>query len=69
LGLCSTDWLTGKALAPAFALSVAPTEPSKLLLLPGIAMELVAALTYGTSHYALKDRAVIRHGETLLVLD
>jgi NADPH:quinone reductase len=62
--------VTGKALAPAFALSVAPTEPSKLLP-PGIEMELVAALvlTYGTSHYALKDRAVIRHGETLLVLD
>lgn len=47
------------------------TEPAKLVRLPdGVAMESAAALviTYGTSHYALKDRAVIQPGETLLVL-
>lgn len=47
------------------------TTPSKLVRLPaGIDMEAAAALviTYGTSHYALKDRAAIQPGETLLVL-
>ena len=47
------------------------TVPEKLVPLPaGIAMEAAAALviTYGTSHYALKDRAAIQPGETLLVL-
>ena len=47
------------------------TEARKLVRLPaGIAMEAAAALviTYGTSHYALKERADIRPGETLLVL-
>ena len=47
------------------------TVPEKLVALPaGIDMEAAAALviTYGTSHYALKDRAAIQPGETLLVL-
>jgi len=47
------------------------TTVDKLVWLPqGIDMESAAALviTYGTSHYALKDRAAIRPGETLLVL-
>lgn len=47
------------------------TERSKLIHLPdGVDMELGAALviTYGTSHYALKDRAELKPGETLLVL-
>ncbi|MDM0024572.1 NADPH:quinone oxidoreductase family protein [Variovorax saccharolyticus] len=47
------------------------TDARKLVRLPaGIAMEAAAALviTYGTSHYALKERADIRPGETLLVL-
>jgi NADPH2:quinone reductase len=47
------------------------TTVDKLVRLPeGIDMEAAAALviTYGTSHYALKDRARIRPGETLLVL-
>lgn len=47
------------------------TVPGKLVALPeGIDMEAAAALviTYGTSHYALKDRAAIQPGETLLVL-
>lgn len=47
------------------------TVPEKLVTLPeGIDMEAAAALviTYGTSHYALKDRAAIQPGETLLVL-
>jgi len=47
------------------------TTVDKLVRLPaGIEMEAAAALviTYGTSHYALKDRAQIQPGETLLVL-
>ncbi|CAN7307153.1 NADPH:quinone oxidoreductase family protein [Variovorax paradoxus] len=47
------------------------TVPEKLVALPaGIDMEAAAALviTYGTSHYALKDRAALQPGETLLVL-
>ncbi|WP_218508333.1 NADPH:quinone oxidoreductase family protein [Variovorax sp. dw_308] len=47
------------------------TTVDKLVRLPqGIDMESAAALviTYGTSHYALKDRAAIQPGETLLVL-
>lgn len=47
------------------------TVPEKLVPLPtGIDMEAAAALviTYGTSHYALKDRAALQPGETLLVL-
>ncbi|MGJ7544738.1 NADPH:quinone oxidoreductase family protein [Variovorax sp. LT1R16] len=47
------------------------TRPEKLVPLPtGIDMEAAAALviTYGTSHYALKDRAALQPGETLLVL-
>jgi NADPH:quinone reductase len=46
-------------------------EASKLVRLPeSIDLEAAAALvvTYGTSHYALKDRAEIQPGETLLVL-
>lgn len=47
------------------------TDASKLVPLPaGVDMEAGAALviTYGTSHYALKERANIQPGETLLVL-
>lgn len=47
------------------------TTVDKLVRLPQrIDMEAAAALviTYGTSHYALKDRAAIQPGETLLVL-
>lgn len=47
------------------------TTVDKLVRLPqGIDIEAAAALviTYGTSHYALKDRAAIQPGETLLVL-
>ncbi len=47
------------------------TRPNKLIPLPeGVDMDAAAALviTYGTTHYALKDRASIQPGETLLVL-
>lgn len=47
------------------------TTPDRLVPLPaGVAMESAASLlmTYGTSHYALQERAVLRPGETLLVL-
>jgi NADPH2:quinone reductase len=47
------------------------TTPDKLVRLPGgVDLQAAAALviTYGTSHYALKDRAAIQSGETLLVL-
>jgi NADPH:quinone reductase len=46
-------------------------DASRVIRIPD-AMDFVTAsaflLTYGTSHYALKDRAQIRPGETLLVL-
>ena len=47
------------------------TTPDKLVRLPhGVDLQAAAALvmTYGTSHYALKDRAAVQPGETLLVL-
>ncbi|MCC5859092.1 MAG: NADPH:quinone oxidoreductase family protein [Ectothiorhodospiraceae bacterium] len=46
-------------------------RPEKLIPLPdGIPMDEAAALviTYGTTHYGLKDRGAIQPGETLLVL-
>lgn len=47
------------------------TTPDKLVPLPeGVAMDAAASLlvTYGTTHYALKERARLQPGETLLVL-
>ena len=47
------------------------TRPEKLVRLPdGVAMDEAASLmvTYGTTHYALQDRARMQPGETLLVL-
>ena len=47
------------------------TEASKLITLPGDIDFVTAAaftLVYGTAHHALKDRAQIKAGETLLVL-
>ena len=47
------------------------TEASKLIPLPGEIDFVTAAsftLVYGTAHHALKDRAQIKPGETLLVL-
>ena len=46
-------------------------DPARLMRVPaGMDMATAAGftMTYGTSHYALKDRAAIRPGETLLVL-
>jgi len=46
-------------------------DPSRLMRTPDGMDSVVAAgftMTYGTSHYALKDRANLRRGETLLVL-
>lgn len=46
-------------------------QPAQLMAVPD-GMDFVTAsafvMTYGTSHYALKDRARLREGETLLVL-
>lgn len=47
------------------------TTPDRLVPIPAkVSMEHAAALliTYGTTHYALQDRAAIQPGETLLVL-
>ncbi|TFZ02718.1 NADPH:quinone oxidoreductase family protein [Ramlibacter henchirensis] len=47
------------------------TTPDRLVPIPaGVAMDVAASLlvTYGTTHYALQDRARLRPGETLLVL-
>ena len=46
-------------------------DPSRLMRTPETMDDVTAAgftMTYGTSHYALKDRAALRPGETLLVL-
>ncbi len=46
-------------------------DPSRLMRTPEAMDSVTAAgftMTYGTSHYALKDRASLRAGETLLVL-
>ena len=47
------------------------TEPTRLMPMPE-GMDFITAsafiLTYGTSHHALKDRAALQPGETLLVL-
>lgn len=47
------------------------TTPDKLISLPdGVAMDAAASLmvTYGTTHYGLRERAHLQPGETLLVL-
>ena len=47
------------------------TPAAKLVqLLPGVQMDAAASLviTYGTTHYALQERARLKRGETLLVL-
>lgn len=53
-----------------FAEEVLTSAKKLVRLKPGIAMDAAAALviTYGTTHYALKDRAQLQPGETLLVL-
>src|SRR5690242_10105192 len=46
-------------------------DPARLMRTPEGMESVVAAgftMTYGTSHYALKDRAALKAGETLLVL-
>lgn len=46
-------------------------DPARLMRTPKTMESITAAgftMTYGTSHYALKDRANLRAGETLLVL-
>jgi NADPH2:quinone reductase len=47
------------------------TEAARLILMPGsmdFATASAFAMTYGTSYHALKDRAQLKPGETLLVL-
>ena len=54
----------------AFAQEIA-ADASKLIALPaGAPMDVASAfiLAYGTSHHALKDRAQLKAGETLLIL-
>ena len=48
-----------------------PSPPTRLIKLPaGLDFDRAAGLTvtYGTSYYALKDRARLKRGETLAVL-
>jgi NADPH2:quinone reductase len=54
----------------AFAQQVAAPAPRVMPLPAGVDVELAAAtmFTYGTSYHALKDRAGLAKGETLLVL-
>ncbi|HZO73864.1 MAG TPA: NADPH:quinone oxidoreductase family protein [Ktedonobacteraceae bacterium] len=47
------------------------TEASRIIAMPAnmdFATAAIFIMTYGTSHYALKDRAHLKAGETLLVL-
>jgi NADPH2:quinone reductase len=54
----------------AFAQQVAAPAARVMPLPPGVDLERAAAMmfTYGTSYHALKDRAQVAKGETLLVL-
>ena len=54
----------------AFAQQALVPAANLMPMPPGMAFDVAAAitLTYGTSHHALRDRAQLRAGETLLVL-
>lgn len=54
----------------AFAEQLIAFEPQVMPIPEGMDFDTAAGfvLTYGTTHYALKDRAQLRKGETLLVL-
>ncbi len=75
LGAGVTGWRPGDRVIAAcrwggFAEEVL-TTPDRLVAIPqGVSMEAAAALliTYGTTHYGLQERALLRAGETLLVL-
>jgi NADPH2:quinone reductase len=64
------DRVIGMALAGAFAEKMVVPEDSVVAIPQGMARTTAAgiAVTYGTSYYALKQRAQIREGETLVVL-
>jgi NADPH2:quinone reductase len=64
------DRVFGLTISGAMAERVAVPEAQCVAMPEAMDFETASALlmTYGTSHYALKDRAAIRPGETLLIL-
>lgn len=75
VGAGVTQWQVGDRVCGvtgygAFAEEVA-VEAAKLVAVPaGVALDVAGALllAYGTSHHALRDRAALRAGETVVVL-
>jgi NADPH2:quinone reductase len=75
LGEAVTEFQVGQSVLAlcgwgGFAEKVAVDVDRVFAMLPGLAPEIAATTlyTYGTSLYALKDRAQLKEGETLLVL-
>ncbi len=64
------DAVIAMGLTGAFAEKMVTAEATTMPMPPGMSFEVAAGLsiTYGTSYYALKQRAQLREGETLLVL-
>jgi NADPH2:quinone reductase len=64
------DAVAGVVSVGAFAQQIAVDESRLIALPPGAPLDVASAfiLAYGTSHHALKDRAALQPGETLLVL-
>jgi NADPH:quinone reductase len=64
------DGVVGVVGVGAFAEQIAVDEKKLIALPPGAPMDVASAfiLAYGTSHHALKDRAQLTAGETLLIL-
>jgi NADPH2:quinone reductase len=69
-GVAPGDRVIGICGFGGFAEEVVVPQRKIVHLAEGVAMDAAAALviTYGTTHYALKDRADLKPGETLLVL-
>ncbi len=69
-GLAVGDRVSFMGLTGAFAEQVMIPAPSAVKLPDGVSFETAAVLTmvYGTSYYALKDRANLQPGQTLAVL-
>ena len=69
-GVRAGDKVTASGLAGAFAEKICVPAAATVPIPEGMGFETAAGvtITYGTSYYALKQRAGLRPGETLLVL-
>lgn len=69
-GIAPGDRVIGICGFGGFAEEVVTPQRKVVKLEEGVPMDAAAALviTYGTTHYALKDRAELKPGETMLVL-